>query len=96
MRRLLATAGLALLSGCCNIVTRPERAHWACAPYECTTEVAKTLAVPFQDPKGPEGGIAQAYVTLLYPVILVSLPCDAVVDTVFLPWDFGFWLGTRR
>lgn len=91
MRKLLSAVMLAL-AGCCNIATRPEKAHWACSPYECTVEVAKTLAVPFQEPKGPEGGIAKAYVTLLYPVILISLPCDAVVDTVFLPWDFGWWL----
>lgn len=95
MKRLLAIALLSF-AGCCNIVTRPEKDMWACPPYGCTCEVADTLAIPFRDPVGPEGGIAQAYVTLLYPVILVSLPCDAVVDTVFLPWDFGFWLGTRR
>ena len=91
MRKLLAVSALAL-AGCCNIVQRPERAAWACDPYENTCEVAATLAIPFSDPKGPEGGIAKAYCTLLFPVLLVDLPLDAVVDTVFLPWDLGWRL----
>ena len=88
MRRLLATALLAF-AGCCNICTRPEKELWACRPYECTCEVAATLAIPFSDPVGPEGGIAKAYCTLLFPFILVDFPFDMVVDTAFLPWDCG-------
>ena len=90
MKRILAISLLAL-SGCCNIMTRPEKPMWVCSPYENTVEVAKVLAAPFVEPTGPEGGIAQAYATLFFPVFLLDLPFDAVVDTVFLPWDFGWW-----
>lgn len=94
MGRLLAMALLAC-AGCCNLMMRPD-AEQNLGPYWCTCEVAETLAVPFSEPKGPEGGIAKAYCTLLFPVILIDLPFDAVVDTVMLPWDlcrhtWGLW-----
>lgn len=91
MRKLLSAAMIAL-AGCCNILLRPERAAWACDPYENTCEVAAVVAMPFSVPKGPEGGIAKAYATLLLPVSLVDLPLEAVADTVFLPWDLGWKL----
>lgn len=94
MKRLLAIVLLAC-AGCCNLMMRPD-AEQNLGPYWCTCEVAETLAIPFSEPKGPEGGIAKAYCTLLFPVILIDLPFDAAVDTVMLPWDlcrhtWGLW-----
>ena len=94
MKRLLAIALLAC-AGCCNLMMRPD-AEQNLGPYWCTCEVAETLAVPFSEPKGPEGGFAKAYCTLLFPVILIDFPFDAAVDTVMLPWDlcrhtWGLW-----
>lgn len=94
MKWALAMALLAL-SGCCNIMTRPKKDLWVSDPYECTCEAAAVLAIPFQDPTGPEGSIAKAYATLLFPVFLVNLPFEAAVDTVFLPWDSGWWLAGK-
>ena len=85
MRRLLAVA-LLVCAGCCNLMMRPD-AERNLGPYWCTCEVAETLAIPFSEPKGPEGGIAKAWCTLLLPVTIIDLPLEAVVDTVLLPWD---------
>jgi uncharacterized protein YceK len=85
----LIAALLALAAGCCNVVTRPEYGStmWATPPYRCTCEVAECVAVPFSEPKGPEGAIARAWCTVLLPAFLVDVPFDAVADTVMLPWD---------
>ena len=97
MRRALmaaAVAAVVTLCGCANIVYRtdsePNR-----GPYFCTCEMAATVAAPFTEPKGPEGGIAKAVCTLLLPVTVVSLPCDAVLDTLFLPYDLWAYDGDR-
>lgn len=80
-------AALAALCGCANIMYRTNGSGPNRGPYFCTCEMAGCVAAPFTEPKGPEGGIAKALCTLILPVTLVSLPCDAVLDTVFLPYD---------
>lgn len=94
MRRLLSVLLLAC-AGCCNLTMRPYVEN-NLGPYWCTCEVAETLAVPFSDPVGPEGGILKAYCTLMFPIMLVDFPFDAAADTVMLPWDlcrhtWGLW-----
>lgn len=94
MRRLLSVLLLAC-AGCCNLTMRPY-AENNLGPYWCTCKVAETLTVPFSDPVGPEGGILKAYCILMFPIMLVDFPFDAVVDTVMLPWDvcrhtWGLW-----
>lgn len=94
MRRLLSVLLLAC-AGCCNLTMRPY-AENNLGPYWCTCKVAETLAVPFSDPVGPEGGILKAYCILMFPIMLVDFPFDAAVDTVMLPWDlcrhtWGLW-----
>lgn len=94
MRRLLFVPLLAC-AGCCNLTMRPY-AENNLGPYWCTCKVAETLTVPFSDPVGPEGGILKAYCILMFPIMLVDFPFDAVVDTVMLPWDvcrhtWGLW-----
>lgn len=94
MRRLLSVLLLAC-AGCCNLTMRPY-AENNLGPYWCTCKMAETLAVPFSDPEGPEGGILQAYCTLMFPIMLVDFPFDAAFDTVMLPWDlcrhtWGLW-----
>lgn len=93
--QLVILCALAMLAGCCNYMTRTEGdTPYACAPYPyyCTWEDAKVLTYPFHRPSGPEGGIARAYATVLFPFFLVDLPCEAVLDTVFMPADLTYML----
>jgi uncharacterized protein YceK len=99
MKRRSAVAALAsaaaaafLLCGCGNIVYRTDREPNR-GPYYATCEVADAIGAAFSEPSGPEGGIAQAVCILLLPVTVVSLPCDAAVDTVLLPYDI--WAYSR-
>lgn len=88
MKKLMIIVAAALLSGCANIRYRVEPMANG-GPYHCTVSVAEIVALPFQStPAGPEGGIAQAYATLLLPVTAIDLPLEAVADTLLLPWDF--------
>lgn len=87
MKKLIFAAALTALCGCANIITRTDCDAWATAPYQCTCEVAEAIAAPFSRPSGPEGGIAQAISTVILPISVISLPFDAVIDTLMLPWD---------
>lgn len=88
MKWLMTVLCAALLSGCANVLYRIEPMANG-GPYHCTVSVAEIVALPFQsEPAGPEGGIAQAYATLLLPVTAIDLPLEAVADTLLLPWDF--------
>ena len=93
MKKLLVSM-LLLLSGCANIANRNDGR--SLSPYQCTCEMAASVAAPFRRATGPEGQIAKAYLTLLLPVSVVSLPLDAVLDTVFLPWDMWTSSGTKQ
>ena len=55
--------------------------------YSGTRADCGVVAVPFSDPKGPEGGIAKALCTILLPVSIIDLPLELVADTVTLPYD---------
>ena len=48
----------------------------------------ESLAALFAD-ESPDG-IAAAFFTLTWPIWLVDLPCEAALDTVFLPVDAAF------
>lgn len=84
---IIASIGVSLMTGCANIIVRTDCDAWATKPYQCTCEVAEAIAAPFSRPSGPEGGIAQAVCTVILPISVISLPCDAVLDTLMLPWD---------
>ena len=75
------------VSGCANVMYRTAWDEPNKGPYFCTCAMAACVAAPFTEPTGPEGSIGNAICTLLLPVTLVSLPCDAVLDTIFLPYD---------
>lgn len=84
-------AVLAMLAGCCNVMVRGEKPYFV-APelYHCTASVAEdAVAAPFRDRSG-EDAIMDAIFTLTWPFWLVDLPCEAVLDTVFLPVDAAF------
>ena len=55
--------------------------------YQPTCECAECVAIPFQERKFGEDGIAQAFCTVLLPLTVVDLPFEAVLDTVLVPWD---------
>ena len=75
-----------MLSGCINIVERTQKPYFvAPGPYDCTARVACALRAPFRERSMDP--IGDAIVTLTWPIWLVDLPCEAVVDTVFLPAD---------
>lgn len=84
----LAALAVALMccGGCCNFIERTEKPY-ALAPsaYYCTAAVGEALTAPFAD-DSPDG-IAAAFFTLTWPLWLVDLPCEAALDTVFLPAD---------
>ena len=84
---IIASIGVSLMTGCANIIVRTDCDSWATAPYQCTCEVSQAIATPFSRPSGPEGGIAQAICTVILPISIISLPFDAVIDTLMLPWD---------
>ena len=88
MKKLAAMLAAALLSGCVNILYRTDGMDKNHGPYYCTCGIAECVAAPFTEPKGPEGGIAKAWCTLLLPFTVIDLPLEAVVDTVLLPYDF--------
>lgn len=87
MKKLAAMLAAALLSGCANILYRTNGMDNNHGPYYCTCVMAASVAAPFTEPKGPEGGIAKARCTLLLLVTIIDLPLEAAVDTVLLPWD---------
>ncbi len=92
---IFACALCVSFGGCCNIAERDGKHSFATPPYYATCTVAGCIAIPFKDkPAGPEGGIAQAYCTLLLPALVVDLPFEAVADTVMLPWDL--WKGPKK
>lgn len=77
-----------MLSGCINIVERTQKPYFvAPGPYDCTARVARALGAPFRERSRSTDPIGDAIVTLTWPIWLVDLPCEAVVDTVFLPAD---------
>ncbi len=87
MKKLAAILSAALLSGCINVMYRTDGTSKNYGPYYCTGIMSASVAAPFSDPVGPEGGIAKAWCTLLLPVTIIDLPLEAVADTLLLPWD---------
>ena len=90
MKKIALMAVASVLCGCANMMYRTDDGT-NYGPYHCTSMMAACVAAPFTEPDGPEGSIGKALCTLLLPVTLVSLPCDAVVDTIFLPYDLWAW-----
>jgi len=95
VKRVLMAAALAALCGCANLMYRTDGRERNRGPYACTCEMAKCVAAPFTEPDGPEGSIGKAICTLILPVTIVSLPCDAVLDTLFLPYDLWAYDGGK-
>lgn len=73
--------------GCCNLVVRTEKPYAvAPSPYYCTASVVEdALGAPFRD--SSTDPIGDALMTLMWPLWLVDTPCEAILDTVFLPAD---------
>jgi len=89
MKRLMALAAVAILSGCANIGGHldPGVMTRYIHPYYGTVANVEAIKVAFVDPTGPEGLIAKSYAILLLPVLTVDLPLEVVADTVTAPYD---------
>lgn len=85
MKNLIIVA-LALVCGCVNIIEHTDNPRGA-VPYAGTCGCCETIKGAFVTPKGPEGGMEQAYCQLFLPVTIVDLPLEVVADTVTLPYD---------
>lgn len=96
LRILILAAALVvawIVCGCCNLVVRTEKPYAvAPSPYYCTASVVEdALGAPFRD--SSTDPIGDAFLTLTWPLWLVDTPCEAVLDTVFLPVDaFVKWV----
>jgi len=77
MKRLLAIFTLVALSGCANLVIRPQ-CDYNQGPYYCTKTVNKCISRGF-DGKPIE--------RMFLPVLFIDWPFDAVADTLLWPWD---------
>lgn len=91
MKKLTAICGTCAalaVAGCCNAVVRTRQPYVSAPePYYCTAAVAvDAVAAPFRERSGPDA-IMTAFFTLTWPVWLVDLPCEAALDTAFLPVD---------
>lgn len=68
--------------------------------YHGTSEILYSLDAPFRlftdYPKGPEGSLDNAIMTLLWPIELIDLPFELVFDTVFLPVDIYYHIDASR
>jgi len=77
MKKLMFVAMLIGLSGCANLVIRPQ-CDYNQGPYYCTKTVNKMVSRGF-DGKPIE--------RMFLPVLFIDWPFDAVTDTLLFPWD---------
>ena len=57
-------------------------------PYEATVYVwNEAVCVWWHKSDSFHKGIYQFYIKMTYPFWVVDCPCEAVVDTIFLPFD---------
>lgn len=86
MKFLLTSVLAASLCGCMSVVLRLCPDTPPVRPYLATRAAAQALALDVvSDPAGE--GYLTAMLLLTYPFWLVDFPCEAVVDTVCLPYD---------
>ena len=83
---IIACAGT---TGCGTLITRGGYEHFGAYPYQ---GVGKDVTMLAKTPKAivhPEG-IGEAI------LVIVSLPCDLILDTVFLPVDAIGWMRGKK
>lgn len=97
---LLLIAGVTLISGCANTVytlglRNPDqpsmKAKWPV--YEPTRQCAEWVGLGFRNVFTDYVGTdpyETAYAVVSLPISVIELPCEVVLDTVFLPWDIGW------
>lgn len=87
MKYLFLLAACYVFCGCVNLSAHIAGEKYKC--YEGTTTVwTQGVCVWWQDPHGPDDTQAQAYIKLTYPMWLVDCPCELVLDTLTLPYDY--------
>lgn len=78
MKKLaIAAVVCAMLSGCANIVIRPQLDYNE-GPYFCTSQVNHLIDRGFN---------GKPIEQMFLPVFFIDWPFDAVTDTLLWPWD---------
>lgn len=96
MKALLLALTLSLLGGCMNIcylaqTREPCRDSWPV--YEPTRGCCQCIragALAWCGQQTSLDGVGEAYTAIFLPFLVIDLPCEVVLDTVFLPWDIGW------
>lgn len=91
MKKLTAICGTCAalaLAGCCNAVVRTEKPYAAAPrPYYCTASTWDDCVCAPWRVGSSHDPVWTAFATLTWPLWLVDLPCEAALDTAFLPVD---------
>ena len=77
------------MTGCGTLITRGGYEHFGAYPYQ---GVGQDMAMLVKVPKAivhPDG-IGEAI------LVIVSLPCDLIADTVLLPVDTIWWIRGKK
>lgn len=86
MKFLYSIAMVLMLSGCVSTMYRVGNEIEK--PYQATRDVwSDCVCVWWKHPTMPGELMASAYIKLTYLFWVVDCPCEAVVDTVCLPYD---------
>lgn len=82
----LLMASSIFLTGCVSCFQRIDGEEMT--PYKATSEVwNEAVCVWWHPSTSIHNGIAQFYIKMSYPFWVVDYPCEAVVDTICLPFD---------
>lgn len=101
MKGVIAALLLLLTSGCMNLCyvaqqREPHRNSWAVyePSHSCCQCIGSGVLALFGQTSSVDG-VGEAYCAIFLPLLIVDLPCEVVLDTVFLPWDIG-WQVVRQ
>lgn len=75
---------LFFLSGCINFTTRMN--EHSNSPYNCTKTACEFVSMPFIGKTG-EYDWAYAIGCCFWPLWVIDVPCECVIDTLALPFD---------
>ena len=84
--KLIILSSILMFSGCVSSLI--HAGGEAMKPYKATGYVwNEAVGVWWHKSDSLYKGISQFYIKMSYPFWVVDCPCEAVVDTIFLPFD---------